>query len=94
VACASYCGPLQRLSFDGERKLQARIVRRGRKTNQMRVLARDIGDPKHWRGRAAQLRALAIRMRGTQAAVLMVDLADDYDKRAVSLTAKIVPPAQ
>ena len=94
MLCASYCGPLQRLSFDGERKLQARIVRRGRKTNQMRVLARDIGDPKHWRGRAAQLRALAIRMRGTQGAVLIVDLADDYDKRAVSLTAKIVPYAQ
>jgi hypothetical protein len=54
----------------------------------MRVLARDVGDPNI----GAVERRLAIRMRGTQAAVLMINLADDYDKRAVTLTAKSYVP--
>ena len=37
---------------------------------------------KHWRDRAGQFRTLALTMKGTEAAVLMADLADDYDKIA------------
>jgi hypothetical protein len=44
--------------------------------------ARDIHDPEHWRDRAAQMRALAITMSGTQAAILMNDLADQYERLA------------
>jgi hypothetical protein len=39
-------------------------------------------DSKHWRDRAAHFRGTAITMQGTGAAVLMGDLANDYDKRA------------
>jgi hypothetical protein len=43
---------------------------------------RNASDPKHWRDRAAQMRSLAVTMMGTQAAILMNDLAADYDKLA------------
>jgi hypothetical protein len=39
-------------------------------------------DSKHWRDRAARIRGIAIKMQGTEAAVLMGDLANDYDKFA------------
>jgi protein subunit release factor A len=39
-------------------------------------------DSKHWRDRAAQIRDIAIKMQGTEAAILMGDLANDYDKFA------------
>jgi hypothetical protein len=39
-------------------------------------------DSKHWRDRTAQIRGIAITMQGTGAAVLMGDLANDYDKMA------------
>jgi hypothetical protein len=38
----------------------------------------DADDPQHWRDRAAQMRALA----GSEAAILMNDLATDYEKLA------------
>ena len=43
---------------------------------------RDADDPQHWRDRAAQLRSLAIKMAGSQAAILMNDLAVHYDELA------------
>ena len=43
---------------------------------------RDTNDPQHWRDRAAQVRALAVKMAGSEAAILMNDLAADYDKLA------------
>jgi hypothetical protein len=46
------------------------------------MFARDINDPQHWRGRAAQLRGIAIKMMGTEAAILINDLADDYERLA------------
>jgi hypothetical protein len=36
---------------------------------------RDISDPQHWRDRAARIRGLAIKMLGSEAAILMNDLA-------------------
>jgi hypothetical protein len=39
-------------------------------------------DPQHWRERAAQMRALALKMGETEAAILMRDLAADYEKLA------------
>ena len=42
----------------------------------------DTNDPQHWRDRAAQMRALALTMGDTEAAILMRDLAADYDKLA------------
>ena len=42
----------------------------------------DADDPQHWRDRAAQMRALAVKMAGSEAAILMNDLATDYEKLA------------
>jgi hypothetical protein len=53
------------------------------------MIERDISDPEHWRDRAARMRGLAIKMLGTQAAILMNDLADDYDRLALSLSVRI-----
>jgi hypothetical protein len=41
-----------------------------------------INDPKHWRGRAAQMRALAVTMKDAETIAIMNRLADDYDKLA------------
>jgi hypothetical protein len=42
----------------------------------------DSDDPQHWRDRAAQMRALALKMAGSEAAILINDLAADYEKLA------------
>ena len=47
---------------------------------------RNTNDPQHWRDRAAQMRSLAIKMAGSEAAILMNDLAADYDKLAERAT--------
>lgn len=39
-------------------------------------------DERHWRDRAAQMRALALTMADPEARALMEDLANDYDKLA------------
>jgi len=41
-----------------------------------------VNDPKHWRGRAAQMRVLAGEMKAPEAEAMMLRLADDYDKLA------------
>ena len=43
---------------------------------------RDTNDPQHWRDRAAQMRSLAATMGGSEAAILMNDLAAEYDMLA------------
>jgi hypothetical protein len=43
---------------------------------------RRTNDPKHWRDRAAQMRALALTMTDSETTILMNDLAADYDKLA------------
>ena len=42
----------------------------------------DTNGPRHWRERAAQMRALAVKMAGSEAAILINDLAADYEKLA------------
>ena len=42
----------------------------------------DTNNSQHWRERAAQMRLLAIKMAGSQAAILINDLAADYEKLA------------
>jgi hypothetical protein len=42
----------------------------------------DTNDPQHWRDRAAQMRSLAVKMAGSEAAILINDLAADYEKLA------------
>jgi hypothetical protein len=39
-------------------------------------------NPQHWRERAAKMRELARTMTDTESAILMNDLAADYDKLA------------
>ena len=41
-----------------------------------------VDDPKHWRDRAARMQALAIKMAGSLAAILMNDLAIHYEELA------------
>jgi hypothetical protein len=39
----------------------------------------DTNNPQYWRDRAEKMRGLAVKMAGTQAAILMNDLAVHYD---------------
>ena len=41
-----------------------------------------INEPKHWRDRAAEMRALADCIAKPETTAIMVRLADDYDKLA------------
>ncbi len=41
-----------------------------------------INDPKHWRDRTAEMRALADCMTKPETTAIMAKLADDYDKLA------------
>jgi hypothetical protein len=43
---------------------------------------RSVSKLKHWRDRAAKMRALAVTMIDTHAGILLTDLADDYEKLA------------
>jgi hypothetical protein len=43
---------------------------------------RETNDPEHWRNRAAQMQSLAITMAGCNAAILLADLAAEYDRLA------------
>lgn len=47
-------------------------------------------DSKHWRDRAAQMRALSEMMKDIDAATIMLRLADDYDMLADRAAARIV----
>jgi hypothetical protein len=42
----------------------------------------DTNSSQQWRERAAQMRSLAVKMAGTQAAILINDLAVHYDELA------------
>jgi hypothetical protein len=42
----------------------------------------DANDPQHWRKRGAQMRALAVKMAGSEAAILINDLAVRYEEMA------------
>jgi hypothetical protein len=52
-------------------------------------------NPKHWRDKAAKMRGTAIKIAGSHAAILMNDLATDYDKQAgkVAVKANGTPPS-
>jgi hypothetical protein len=52
---------------------------------------RNTNDPKHWRERAAQMRALAMTMKDPEVVILMNDLATDYEKLADRVAAKKLP---
>jgi hypothetical protein len=49
----------------------------------------NVNDPKHWRDRAAVMRALAATMKGAETIAIMYRLADDYNNRAAQRQAYI-----
>lgn len=44
--------------------------------------AQQVNDPRHWRDRAAQMRAMSDWMKDAETKATMLKLADDYDKLA------------
>jgi hypothetical protein len=48
-----------------------------------------INDPKHWRDRAAEMRALADTMIDRETIAIMNRLADDYDKLAERVAVRL-----
>ena len=46
------------------------------------ITKKPINDPKHGRDRAAEIRALADTMKDPETMVIMLRLADDYDRLA------------
>jgi len=41
-------------------------------------------DPQHWRERPAQMRALAFETTDAESAAMMFQVADDYDRLAIT----------
>jgi hypothetical protein len=56
--------------------------------------ARLLSDARHWRDRAAQIRALSDWMSDAQTRARILKLASDYDKLAEQATESGVSPAQ
>jgi hypothetical protein len=52
----------------------------------------NFNDPKHWRDRAGEMRALAETMAEIETPAIMCRLADDYDKLADRAVARAVQP--
>ena len=44
--------------------------------------AQQVNDPRHWRDRAAQMRAMSDWMKDAETKATMLKLAEDYDKLA------------
>jgi hypothetical protein len=55
----------------------------------MRINPNPVNNPKHWRGRAVEMRALAIVMKDIETQAIMARLADEYDKLADRAQARI-----
>jgi hypothetical protein len=55
----------------------------------MRITPNPVKNPKHWRGRAVEMRALAIVMKDIETQAIMAGLADEYDKLADRAQARI-----
>ena len=54
----------------------------GSEASEALMPASHVNDSKHWRDRAAQMRALSEMMKDIDAATIMLRLADDYDMLA------------
>jgi hypothetical protein len=83
-ASAARCR-FRRSSFNnwGARSLaKFRDVPKWNRRARFQMSARKTNDPEHWHKRAAQMRSLAIKMAGSDAAILMNDLAIEYDSLA------------
>ena len=46
------------------------------------MTAQQVNDPRHWRDRAAQMRAMSDWMKDAETKATMLKLAEDYDKLA------------
>jgi hypothetical protein len=56
-----------------------------------KAMPRRTNDPQHWRDRAAQTRLLASKMAASDAAILLNDLAFEYDLAAIRANGKEPP---
>lgn len=52
----------------------------------------NLNDSKHWHDRAAEMRALSDEMGDARAKVLLIDLANDYDKLAARAEERVKMP--
>ena len=55
----------------------------------MRITPNPVNNPKHWRARAVEMRALAAVMKDIETQAIMARLADEYDKLADRAEARI-----